>query len=452
MRKSVLYLLLAVFLSAGPAVAKDEALISGSFEHQELGRVLDEIAHQMGGSVLCEPWCEGPITITLDKVPAKEAVRQALSAQGGQYDFRILQCDGPVIVVASKDKLENLCEELSAHHLVRMEFLLANSPAAKVVDTLRREYPQVAISPHPSMNGFRAKATLNELIEIKGELAKLDVIPGPPPPPLRETYPSSYGDIVNLRGFTTTPLYNVDTREYHPPADAMANESKNCGVTLISGEFDKVDLVWVLAQIAQKTGSTALCGPGVSGVVTIKLDKVAAEEALRRVLATQVGEFDCYSMRYHSPGRVLIVTKKGQWQKAAIDFFKSFPATTEVLLEHAPAARAVTLLQQKYPQVAFAAHPTKNGFYATGLKADLLQIIRETANLDRVPETPPPILRERIPVKYGSLPAIRELLAQLIPEAQITIVPYSNAFIVAGTRTVLEQVREMLGELASDPI
>lgn len=187
-------------------------------------------------------------------------------------------------------------------------------------------------------------------------------------------------------------------------------------------------------------------------MVTIKLDKVAAEEALRRVLATQVGEFDCYSMRYHSPGRVLIVTKKGQWQKAAIDFFKSFPATTEVLLEHAPAARAVTLLQQKYPQVAFAAHPTKNGFYATGLKADLLQIIRETANLDRVPETPPPILRERIPVKYGSLPAIRELLAQLIPEAQITIVPYSNAFIVAGTRTVLEQVREMLGELASDPI
>jgi type II secretory pathway component HofQ len=119
----------------------------------------------------------------------------------------------------------------------------------------------------------------------------------------------------------------------------------------------------------------------------------------------------------------------------------------EYLLEEAPSAKVVDFLKDEYSRVKFTPHPTMNGFYASGSRDDLLQIKRELANLDRVPEPPAPPLREFLPVKYGDISEIRALLGTLVPDVQYNVDARQEVIIVEGTPGAIDQVREMLAEL-----
>lgn len=54
----------------------------------------------------------------------------------------------------------------------------------------------------------------------------------------------------------------------------------------------------------------------------------------------------------------------------------------EYLLNHTPATVALLVLKPLYPQAKYTRHPTMNGFYANGSKADLLSIKRALSIID----------------------------------------------------------------------
>jgi hypothetical protein len=62
--------------------------------------------------------------------------------------------------------------------------------------------------------------------------------------------------------------------------------------------------------------------------------------------------------------------------------------TVEYLLEHVPSASVLGDLRSRHPWIKFERHPTINGFYATGMKDDLLKLKRELAALDTTPNPP----------------------------------------------------------------
>lgn len=59
--------------------------------------------------------------------------------------------------------------------------------------------------------------------------------------------------------------------------------------TLVNHDFKNADLVHVLKLLAKEMGYQLYLGPSVQGKVTLKLENVPAEEALRRVLAQHPG-------------------------------------------------------------------------------------------------------------------------------------------------------------------
>lgn len=222
---------------------------------------------------------------------------------------------------------------------------------------------------------------------------------------------------------------------------------------LVTLDFVNADLVYVLKVLAKEMNKNIYVGPTVAGSVTVTLKNVPVEGAMALILQMQESEYD-YKLLGYNTIVVAAPEKLGEVADNILDDDnvkeREIPPDAvrmEYLLEEAQSAKVVEFLKGEYERVKFTPHPTMNGFYATGSKDDLLQIKRELGNLDRVPEPPPPPLREFLPVKYGELGELRALLGTLVPDVQYNVDTRQNLLIVEGSPGAIDQVRELLAEL-----
>ena len=205
--------------------APPQKLVTLDFVNADLVYVLKVLAKEMNRNIYVGPTVAGSVTVTLKNVPVEGAMALILQMQENEYDYKVVGSN--TIVVAAPEKLaevesnilapENIKEADIPADAIRMEYLLEEAPSAKVVDFLKAEYPRVRFTPHPTMNGFYANGSREDLLQIKRELSNLDRVPEPPAPPLREFLPVKYGDIAEVRGLLGGMVpdvqYNVDVRQ-----------------------------------------------------------------------------------------------------------------------------------------------------------------------------------------------------------------------------------------------
>ncbi len=223
---------------------------------------------------------------------------------------------------------------------------------------------------------------------------------------------------------------------------------------LVTLDFVNADLVYVLKVLAKEMGRNIYVGPTVQGSVTVTLKNVPVEGAMALILQMQENEYD-YKILDGPSTRTVVVAPPDKLAEIADDIlgktkgpkFTGPAVRMEYLLEEAPSAKVLEFLKGSYPNVEFTAHPTMNGFYARGSREDLLQIKRELANLDRIPEPPPPPLREFLSVKYGDVNDVRTLLSTLVPDVVYNVDTRLNLIIAEGSPGAIDQVRELLAEI-----
>lgn len=206
--------------------APPQKLVTLDFVNADLVYVLKVLAKEMNRNIYVGPTVAGSVTVTLKNVPVEGAMALILQMQESEYDYKMVGSN--TIVVAAPEKLAEVSDSIldpdqaakeyvPSPEDVRMEYLLEEASSAKVVDFLKNEYPRVKFTPHPTMNGFFANGSKEDLLQIKRELANLDRVPPPPAPPLREFLPVKYGDISEVRGLLGTMVpdvsYNVDVRQ-----------------------------------------------------------------------------------------------------------------------------------------------------------------------------------------------------------------------------------------------
>jgi type IV pilus secretin PilQ/predicted competence protein len=205
--------------------APPQKLVTLDFVNADLVYVLKVLAKEMNRNIYVGPTVAGSVTVTLKNVPVEGAMALILQMQESEYDYKMVGSN--TIVVAAPEKLaevaddildqSNVKEPILPENQVRMEYLLEEASSAKVVDFLKGQYPRVKFTAHPTMNGFFANGSKEDLLQIKRELANLDRVPPPPAPPLREFLPVKYGDISEVRGLLGTMVpdvsYNVDVRQ-----------------------------------------------------------------------------------------------------------------------------------------------------------------------------------------------------------------------------------------------
>lgn len=206
--------------------APPQKLVTLDFVNADLVYVLKVLAKEMNRNIYVGPTVAGSVTVTLKNVPVEGAMALILQMQESEYDYKMVGSN--TIVVAPPEKLAEVesnildpdqaaKEYIPSPDDVRMEYLLEEASSAKVVDFLKAEYPRVKFTPHPTMNGFFANGSKEDLLQIKRELSNLDRVPPPPAPPLREFLPVKYGDISEVRGLLGTMVpdvsYNVDVRQ-----------------------------------------------------------------------------------------------------------------------------------------------------------------------------------------------------------------------------------------------
>lgn len=205
--------------------APPQKLVTLDFVNADLVYVLKVLAKEMNRNIYVGPTVAGSVTVTLKNVPVEGAMALILQMQENEYDYKIVGSN--TIVVAAPEKLaeieasildsDRVADKEVPDGAVRMEYLLEEAPSAKVVDFLKNEYPRVKFTPHPTMNGFYALGSREDLLQIKRELSNLDRVPEPPAPPVREFLPVKYGELSEVRGLLGSMVpdvnYNVDVRQ-----------------------------------------------------------------------------------------------------------------------------------------------------------------------------------------------------------------------------------------------
>jgi type II secretory pathway component GspD/PulD (secretin) len=204
-------------------VASRVKLVTLDFVNADLVYVIKILAKEMGRNVYIGPGVEGSVTVTLKSVPVDGALALILKMQENDIAYKLIGYN--TLIVAAPEKVNQIEDEILGKSMgpktrkgaIRQEILLEKAPAAKVIGFLQGQYKDVEFIPHPTMNGFYAVGSRNEILQIKNDVPNLDRVPELPPPPTREFVQVKYGDLNEVKSLLATLVpdvqMNVDTRQ-----------------------------------------------------------------------------------------------------------------------------------------------------------------------------------------------------------------------------------------------
>ena len=175
----------AVAAKKARKAAKRVKVVNMEFVNADLVYIVKFLAKEMGRNVYVGPDVQGSVTVTLKNVQPEGALALVLKMQETPYDYKIVD---NTVIVATTEKLQTIADNILTpktksssvrRNLAEQEFVLDAAPAANIVEFLKGQYPDVVFTPHPTINGFYAKGTQQELKEIKSKLPNLDQVPVP---------------------------------------------------------------------------------------------------------------------------------------------------------------------------------------------------------------------------------------------------------------------------------
>lgn len=163
-----------------PRRSNQYPLVSHEFVDADIVDVIKVLAKDMGRNVFIGPGVEGKVTMTLISVPADGALALILQQQERDIGYRFIGYN--TLFVAQPNKIGPLEDEILGKSfpprrklgVIRQEFLLESAGAQKVMGFLQGEYPNVEFIPHPTMNGFYAVGSREDILKLKEEVPELD--------------------------------------------------------------------------------------------------------------------------------------------------------------------------------------------------------------------------------------------------------------------------------------
>ena len=168
---------------APPRSANRPVLVTHEFVDADLIDVIKILAKDMGRNVYIGPGFEGRVTISIKSVPVDGALAMVLRQQEADVRYKLLGYN--TLVVALPDKVDCIEDEILGKsfgrrrkpNAIRQEFLLERAPAYSVMGCLQGEYSHVEFIPHPTMNGFYAVGSREDIARLKAEVPWLDKTP-----------------------------------------------------------------------------------------------------------------------------------------------------------------------------------------------------------------------------------------------------------------------------------
>ncbi len=200
---------------ASAQVAPSVSRVSLDFVNADLVYVLKVLAKEMGRNIYIAPHVQGDVTVTLNRVPVEGAMALILRMQENEFDYKVAD---DTIIVAAPDTLSQIPDDILGAQkaaavpfdAVRREFSLNRAPSDKVTGFLQSQYPRVKFIAHPTVNGFYAVGSEQDLNQIQSELANLDQAPPAPAPPQREFVRVNYGEASEVAGMLAAMVPDVN--------------------------------------------------------------------------------------------------------------------------------------------------------------------------------------------------------------------------------------------------
>lgn len=168
---------------APPRSANRPVLVTHEFVDADLIDVIKILAKDMDRNVYIGPGIMGRVTISIKSVPVDGALAMVLKQQEADVRYKLLGYN--TLVVALPDKVDCIEDEILGKsfgpkrgpNAIRQEFLLERAPAHNVMGCLQSQYKEVEFIPHPTMNGFYAVGSREDIARLKAEVPWLDNTP-----------------------------------------------------------------------------------------------------------------------------------------------------------------------------------------------------------------------------------------------------------------------------------
>lgn len=207
-------------------------------------------------------------------------------------------------------------------------------------------------------------------------------------------------------------------------------------------EYDNEDIVFILNQLAKKTGKNIVTDNSVTGNVTVSLKKVTLDRALQVILKTS-------GLAYKNIDNIIVVSKPENLAKiSSVSVKKGFGSDTTAVIpiNYASAETLKKTIQDIIPELEITIDKRLNAFVISASDTEIKYVKSLVEQMDQLPSISgdPNTITRVIRLKYGKAKDVQALVTKWYPQIQLVVDERINGFIVKDNKTNMEKLEKFI--------
>lgn len=207
-------------------------------------------------------------------------------------------------------------------------------------------------------------------------------------------------------------------------------------------EYDNEDIVFILNQLAKKTGKNIVTDSSVAGTVTISLKKATLDRALQVILKTA-------GFGYKKIDNIIVISKQENLAKiSSVSIQKGLGSDTMVVIpiNYASAEAVKKSVQDIIPDLDITIDKRLNAFVISASENEIKSVKSIVAQMDQLPSvsTDPNTVTRVINLKYAKAKEVQALISKWYPQVQPVLDERINGFIIKDNKANIEKVEKFI--------
>lgn len=207
-------------------------------------------------------------------------------------------------------------------------------------------------------------------------------------------------------------------------------------------EYDNEDIVFIINQLAKKTGKNIVTDSSVTGTVTVSLKKVTLDRALQVILKTA-------GFGYKKIDNIIVISKQENLAKiSSVSIQKGLGSDTMVVIpiSYASAEAVKKSVQDIIPDLDITIDKRLNAFVISASENEIKSVKSIVAQMDQLPSisTDPNTVIKVVNLKYAKAKDVQSLIAKWYPQVQLVLDERVNGFIVKDNKINIEKLEKFI--------
>ncbi|MFH1453674.1 MAG: secretin N-terminal domain-containing protein [Armatimonadota bacterium] len=301
--------------------------------------------------------------------------------------------------------------------------------------TIREILDENPVETEISVSSYTDAVAVNKTTDILKEIPKTEKIPVPEEAVKKLSNKSPKQETLNHFAYTAPE----GKKSKSTKSNKAANEPT------LDVNYVNEDIVFILRELAKKTGKNIVTDNSVTGTITVSLKKVTLDRALQVILKTA-------GLGYKKIDNIIVVSSnKNLARISPVNIKKGFGTDTfdVIPINYSKAEDVQKSILAILPDLEITVDKRLNALVVSASGDELKYVKSLVEQLDQLPSISqdPNTVTKVIKVKYGKAVDIKEMVGKWYPQIRIVTDERINGFIVKETKDNIEKLEKFINEV-----